>query len=153
MLKAINEIDTTSSLVGYALFAAIPSAPPAPTSDASVTNKDRIKVLWTEIASPDNGYHEIISYSLEMDDGAGGDFVVLTGTDADPVYLKLTYTVYTNITEGVDYRFRYRGKNLVGWGAYSPVSYIRAATVPSKPVAPQLTAATATGVTLSLTPT
>ena len=153
MLKAINEIDTTSSLVGYALFAAIPSAPPAPTSDASVTNKERIKVLWTEISSPANGYHEIISYSLEMDDGAGGDFVVLTGTDADPVYLKLTYTVYTNITEGVDYRFRYRGKNLVGWGAYSPISYIRAATVPTKPVAPQLTSAAATGVTLALTPT
>lgn len=136
MLKAINEIETTSSLVGYALFAAIPSAPPAPTSDASVTNKARIKVDWTEIASPNNGHHEILSYSLEIDDGAGGDFTVLTATDANPVYLKLSYTVYDGIQEGVDYRFRYRGRNAVGWGAYSPVSYIRAATVPLKPVAP-----------------
>lgn len=46
------------------------------------------------------------------------------------------YTVTQNITRGRSYRFKYRAKNAVGWGPYSAVSTVLAATVPSAPKAP-----------------
>jgi hypothetical protein len=152
-LKAINSIGSTSSLVGQALFATIPDAPVAgPASDASVTNKERIKVTWAVITGAANGASEILSYELSMDDGAGGDFVALTANNGTE-YLKLTYTVFAGIVEGVTYRFQYRSRNAVGWSNYSPVSYIRAAAKPERPPAPQLQTATAAGLTLILSPT
>mmetsp|Transcript_23476 Transcript_23476/g.36162 ORF Transcript_23476/g.36162 Transcript_23476/m.36162 type:complete len:275 (-) Transcript_23476:4758-5582(-) len=114
-LEATNEIGSTQSLVGYVLFAAVPDDPPnAPTSDATVTNSQKIKVDWSAVLSGSDGGDEVLSYSLEKDDGAGGDFVALTGTSEDTAhdgYLKLTYTVTEDVTEGVIYRFRYRCKN------------------------------------------
>lgn len=152
-LKATNEIGTTQSLVGYALFAQVPDAPSAgPTSDASITNKERIKVDWSAVTA--TGGSEILSYQIEMDDGDGGDFVALTGEGVAGYthYLKLSFTVYSNITEGEVYRFRYRAKNAAGWGAYSPITGIRAATVPQAPPAPQLSSVTNAAITLTLLP-
>lgn len=91
---------------------------------------------------------------MEVDDGAGGDFHPLTGvenTDAHH-YLALSFTVYDGIVEGVTYRFRYRSLNDVGWSDYSPISFIRAASIPSKPPAPQLDAVTSSSITLRLSP-
>jgi hypothetical protein len=77
MLQATNEIGSATSLVGFALFAAIPDTPiNGPSTDASVTNKYRIKVNWMKIVDPSDGGSEVLSYQLEMDDGEGGDFVV-----------------------------------------------------------------------------
>jgi hypothetical protein len=53
----------------------------------------------------------------------------------------------------VDYRFRYRIKNAVGWSEYSPVSYILAASLPSRAPRPVLVSASDAGITLSLSPT
>ena len=93
LLKATNSIGTSSSLVGRALFARIPSAPTtAPVSDATITNNQRIKVTWAAISGTETGASEILSYELLMDDGAGGDLVALTAQN-DTEYLKLTYTV------------------------------------------------------------
>jgi hypothetical protein len=155
MLQATNEIGSTTSLVGYALFAAIPDTPSnGPATDASVTDKTRIKVDWDKIVSPDDGGSEVLSYQVEMDDGQGGDFVVQAGGDSteEDFYLKDTYTVYYGIEEGVTYRFRYRSLNAVGWSEYSPITYIMAASIPEKPPRPQLAAASDTAVTLTLTP-
>ena len=63
-----------------------------------------------------------------MDDGKGGDFVSLVGYSDD--YLKLSYTVTSNITKGTLYRFIYRAKNDIGWGPFSDVSFILAAQIP-----------------------
>lgn len=155
MLRATNEIGSTTSLVGYALFAAVPDTPASgPATDPSITDKTRIKADWAKIVSPNDGGSEVLSYQLEMDDGEGGDFVVLVGGGAseDEYFLKLTYTVYSGISEGSTYRFRYRSLNSVGWSDYSPITYIMAASVPEKPAAPQLAAVTSTGITLSLSP-
>jgi hypothetical protein len=63
MLKATNEIGSTLSLVGYALFAAVPDAPATgPATDPTVTDKRRIKVDWAKIVSPDDGGSEVLSY-------------------------------------------------------------------------------------------
>lgn len=127
MLRATNHIGSTTSLVGYALFAQVPLAPvTGPTSDASITNRERIAAVWTGIPVSDNGGSEILGYQLERDDGAGGDFIVLVGEGIDGAeeYLKLSYTAYEGIVEGVTYRYRYRGKNAAGWGPYSPVTHL-----------------------------
>jgi hypothetical protein len=152
-LKAVNVIGATPSLVGYALFATVPDAPAAaPASDASVTAIDRIKVTYGAVTA--DGGSEVQSYSLEMDDGDGGDFKRLTGAEGTEAedYLLLSFTQTEGIREGVNYRFRYRARNAIGWGDYSPISYVRAAAKPSKPPAPQLGAASSTGIVLKLSP-
>ena len=76
-------------------------------SDPSVTNGERIKVTWTEIT--DDGGADIQSYGLEIDDGIGGDFVSVVGSEVN--YLRLEYTIVENISRGTNYRMRYRAKN------------------------------------------
>jgi hypothetical protein len=48
------------------------------------------------------------------------------------------------------YRFRYRSRNINGNSSWSPVVYIKAATMPSRPRAPVFKTATSTSVTLYL---
>lgn len=69
-----------------------------------------------------------------MDDGKGGSFYSLVGYTSD--YLRLWYTVNTNITKGTLYQFQYRARNDIGWGPFSNIGFILAATVPSPPPGP-----------------
>lgn len=81
-ISAFNEIGESISAIRSQLLAESPAAPlNAPQSDSSVTNYERIKVDW-DIVTQD-GASEILSYSLEIDDGTGGDFVSLVGTKSD----------------------------------------------------------------------
>jgi len=82
-----------------------------------------------------------------MDDGSGGGFVDLYGVTSDT--LVISYTA-SGLTQGNTYGFRYRAKNVYGWGTgWSPVTYILAATVPSTPAAPTFVAATDTQIDLT----
>jgi len=155
MLRATNEIGSTTSQVGYALFAAVPDTPlTGPATDPAVTDRARITVDWAKIVSPNDGGSEVLSYQLAIDDGFGGDFTILAGGDAteEDYFLRLTYTVYAGIEEGTTYRFRYRSLNSVGWSEYSPITYIMAASKPEKPAVPMLAAVSDTSITLSLSP-
>ena len=67
-----------------------------------------------------------------MDDGLGGEFNEVVGQTT--LYTLNSLLITSNIGSGRNYRFKYRAKNIHGWGGYSPVSYILAATVPSSPV-------------------
>lgn len=64
-----------------------------------------------------------------MDDGLGGPFTL--------VYegLALTFT-YTEVARGRQYRARYRARNVNGWSEYSPIGFMLASQVPSKPTQP-----------------
>ena len=101
-----------------------------PTSDPDVTTNTQIKINFANPA-PGNGGSGIVSYELQMDDGLGGDFQSIIGFDSDS--LLTTYTINTGIVKGRDYRFRYRAKNLIGWGSFSPEREVLAATVPQPP--------------------
>lgn len=137
--------DATSETIGYTL-AGVPTSPSsAPTSDILVTNNTVIKVDVTEVIVTNGS--PITSYSIEVDDGNGGDLKALYGTVTDS--LSNTYTL-TGITEGLTYRFRYRAKNAVGWSGYSPVAYIKAVAKPSAPLAPEFISADNTAISLSL---
>jgi hypothetical protein len=90
----------------------------------------------------------VLSYSLEIDDGTGGDFTPVVGVLTD--YLRLEYTIHHQIVKGTLYRLRYRALNKIGWSHYSPVAYIRAATTPIAPLQMSYISSTSTTVTLSI---
>ena len=74
----------------------------------------------------------IVSYELQMDDGLGGDLAELVGFTEN--YTLNSLLITSNIGSGRTYRFQYRAKNIHGWGPFSPVANILAATVPSAPL-------------------
>lgn len=145
-IEAFNEIGSALSSKGSQLLAGVPGKPDVDlVSDPDVTDTDTIKVTWGELA--DNGGDEIISYSLEIDDGMGGDFTAVVGYATD--YLLLFYT-HAGVTRGTNYRLRYRARNRIGWSEYSNIVYVLAATKPQKPPAPTLQSTDATSITLNL---
>ncbi len=56
------------------------------------------------------------------------------------------------IRPGSEYRIRYRAQNFNGWGEFSDVAYILAATVPDRPMAPIYISSTSNSVTLVFVP-
>jgi hypothetical protein len=81
-----------------------------------------------------DGGSAVLSYSLEVDDGMGGDFIALYGVSTNS--LSLTYTFINGVSRGLTFRARYRARNAVGWSDYSSTGYIIAAVAPSAPPAP-----------------
>lgn len=69
-----------------------------------------------------------------MDDGVTGDFVSILGFDANS--LLKTKTITGPVIKGRQHRFKYRAKNLVGWGPFSADSFVLAATKPKTPLPP-----------------
>jgi hypothetical protein len=101
-----------------------------PISDSEITTDERIKVTFADPA-PDNGGAPIISYELVMDDGMSGSFTTIVGLDANSLLTEFTIQ-NSDIVKGRRHRFKYRAKNVVGWGPYSDDSYVLAATVPDR---------------------
>jgi hypothetical protein len=103
-------------------------------------------VKWEIIT--DDGGSDILSYSLEIDDGTGGDFKPVVGYVSD--YLLLEFLITNGINKATVYRLRYRSRNIIGWSDYSPIAYILAANVPVAPSSPSFLNSTAKTVTLNL---
>jgi hypothetical protein len=112
-------------------------APAAPALDASQTDEGQIRVTMAEIpdgASAANGGSPILSYSLEWDAGfTGTGFTALTGSTSDS--LERSH-VATGLSAGAVYEFRYRVRNVHGWGDHSPSLAAIAAKAPSTPAQP-----------------
>lgn len=104
----------------------------------------QLRITYTGVTN--NGGSPVISYSLEVDDGLGGDFVTLYGDIVETMTLSYTYT--RNVIKGEIYRARYRVRNLVGWSGYSPVGYLIAASVPDAPPAPQFVSASSNSISI-----
>ena len=76
-----------------------------------------------------DGGSEVLSYDIEWDQGQNvGIFVSLQ------INLLAQVTINQGIVGGQVYGFRYRASNRQGWGAYSSVSYFKAANVPDQMV-------------------
>lgn len=126
-----------SSSAGFVL-ANVPDTPlTAPTSDIAISSYSRLKIDYATIAV--NGGSPILSYSLEIDNGLGGDFIALYGIDTNT--LSTTFTISSGIVRGRTYRVRYRARNVVGFSSYSPIGYLIAASKPLAPSAPKFVSA------------
>jgi hypothetical protein len=129
-----------------------PAAPTNAPYRGSGTSTAQLDVEWEFLTNNgDNGGSAIISYGLEVDDGAGGSFNVLAGGSptSDPYTLN-SKIVTTAIISGASYRARYRAYNVHGWGDYSPEGTITAATIPTATSEPALSIV-GTGVEISWT--
>jgi hypothetical protein len=85
-----------------------------------------------------------LGYDLWRDDGASGSFTDLYYTT---IVLATSY-IDTNVEKGVTYRYKYRARNINGWGDFSDVGYLFAADVPSQPSAPTLVSVDSTTILL-----
>ncbi len=140
-LRALNEVGSVES-TNYAeiVVASTPLAPPTPPSqDFSLTDKDRTRVSYASMGSDSlNGGSAILGYDLWRDDGRGGDLETVYGSGvASQSILALQFTDF-NVVKGTTYRYMYRARNINGWGDFSGVAYLRAASVPERPPAPSL---------------
>ena len=85
-----------------------------------------------------NGGSAILGYDLWRDDGLGGDFFSLFGSRASSdQLLALMYSDF-NVTKSMTYRYRYRARNINGWGPFSDDAYLFAASKPATPAEPIL---------------
>lgn len=156
-LLKVEAINVAGSLSSSTLAVVLADAPAAPTSgpsfDQSLSDQTRIHFLLSAVDATDSsatGGSEILSYSLEVDDGAGGNFVPLYGADSDS--LSTQYLHQRSDMRGLVIRARHRAKNAVGWSEYSPITQTRAAERPSPPPsAPVPGLATDTTIGLVLT--
>jgi hypothetical protein len=106
-----------------------PNAMAAPTR-GSTTSTTIVEVDWAALISPANGDSSITSYNLKWDAGTSG----VTWTDLiglSPSSTATSYSLTTGITAGSSYQFKVRARNAFGWGSYSSVATITAATIPS----------------------
>lgn len=90
------------------------------------------------------------SYSLEIDDGQGGQFVPVFGLTVDS--LATSFALLEKVQRGNLYRARYRVKNVIGWTDYSPIGYILAAIKPSTPPQPTIASASADNIMIAVWP-
>jgi hypothetical protein len=93
-----------------------------------------------------DGGTTILGYDLWRDDGSSGDFTQLFATDT---ILGTTFTDIS-VSTGLLYRYKYRGRNTNGYGEFSDVGYLYAASVAGKPNAPSLIAVDTTTIQLKM---
>ena len=78
-----------------------------------------LTLTWSELLfDVETGAQDILSYSLEYDQG-NGNFISLIGGVSQADSLATTYTIDSDLTAGQSYMFRVVAKNTHGWGEYS----------------------------------
>jgi hypothetical protein len=138
---------TISNSASYVL-ASIPSVPSTgPINDGSVSSETQIKVDFAALSlESETGGSSILSYNLQIDE-ADGVFEDLFGATTD-VLITTELVTAPKIVQGSTYGFRYRARNVYGWGEWSPTTYILAARVPDAPPKPAFISATANSISL-----
>lgn len=96
--------------------------------DQENTSGWKISISWAALVAPNDGGSPITSYHVQWDED-GENFTDLFSSEIE--FLDLAFVVLKtthNLQAGQAYRFRYRAKNVFGWGEYSdPASYLAAA--------------------------
>lgn len=127
-----------------------PAAPLSAPSRGSGSSDGQLDIEWAFLtSSSETGGSPILSYALEVDDGAGGNFnEIVGGSPSTDPYTLNSKVVTTAIVSGAAYRARYRAYNVHGWGEYSPIGTITAASTPAAASEPTLSIV-GTGVQIS----
>ncbi|GBF99904.1 hypothetical protein Rsub_12812 [Raphidocelis subcapitata] len=125
----------------FSTQASVPAAPEPPARVACTS--DTATLAWAPPA--DNGA-PISGYTLEVDDGRGGDFrIAHTGAECR--------ATVAGLRSGLPYRFRLLAENMEGRSYWSaPTTATTAATVPSTPVGLAVMGVNRTSVTLAWQP-
>lgn len=131
----VSEVNTEGELAQT-----VPAAPPSAPYRGIGTSDNQLDVEWGFLTTgAENGGSSIVSYSLEVDDGAGGSFIeIIGGSPLSAPYTLNSKIVTTAVASGATYQVRYRAYNVHGWGDYSPTGSITAATVPDATDEPSL---------------
>jgi Fibronectin type III domain len=105
-----------------------PTQMSAPTRNASTTIA---QLVFDWVVPSSDGYSPVTSYNVQWDQGTQGtQWANLTGYNIDSIVFN--YKVSSGIYAGDFYQIRVRAKNRWGWGPFSPVLTIKAATMPAK---------------------
>ena len=97
------------------------------------TSTAQIEITWTELVAEATGGSPITSYHLEWDDGVNGFQSLQGGPDAADYSLDTSHIISSGIVSGAAYTFRLQARNIHGWGEYSVVTTIAAASTPDAP--------------------
>jgi len=138
---AVNDFGASdpTSTTSVAL-ASLPAQAAAPTKVQALSSISRIVVEWTPPASVDSPGGDITGYRLEMDDGLGGDLVVIYDGQSAP---SLRQFAVGNSSEtpaivlGRPYRFRLAARVFNGLGPASAITTIYSCSPPSGLLAPR----------------
>ena len=95
-----------------------------------------------------NGGSPVLGYDLWRDDGMNGNYFRLYTVD------NVLSTVFydQNVMINYLYRYKYRVRNINGWGDFSFPGYLFAADVPMRPEAPTLASVDSSHISLNLYP-
>jgi hypothetical protein len=81
------------------------------------------------------GGSSITSLQLQWDQGTG-DIEWMTLVGEDPYSTSTSFTISENLVPGRTYLFKYRTRNIFGWGEWSDKNGIMAASIPETMAAP-----------------
>ena len=118
-----------SAISSSFILADVPDKPLAAPTRGSNSGEYVIEAEYTEVTVTYGA--PVTSYHVDIDDGNGNSFTELQGLTVPD--LSLSATKSQGITRGDTYRVRYRAQNEVGFGEYSDISYILAASIPYDP--------------------
>lgn len=112
----------------------------------ALTSATRIYVVWDLLTTEQNGGSQILGYDLWRDDGDSGDFTSLFFTDT---------TIASSFTDlqvemSLVYRYKYRCRNINGWGEFSDPGYLYAASVPGISLAPERVSYSSSHITIKM---
>ena len=145
-VKVFNAVGEASSPIASTILATVPDAPPVPVLVSSASDDKRITIDISGFPTSSNGGSEVVSFEIQWAQGKAGSFVSLVGSSTP--FTASTFTQSTDVVKGTTYRFRYRAKNVHGFGAFSPELEVIAATVPQAPSRPELISVTSSLIKL-----
>lgn len=131
-LNALGWSDWSPESTSTATIQTVPQQMAAVTQ-GSATSNTQIVIDWTALTtSAQKGGAEILSYNVYWNQGSLVDeWVALVGENSN--YLSTSYIVSSGVTEGETYTFKVRAENRWGYGAFSDITSVLAAAVPTTP--------------------
>ena len=99
-----------------------------------MSSEDKIVLDWTAPVSSDSPGGDIIGYRLEMDDGLGGDYVIIYDGMNAPSLTQFVVggsSSSISVTPGRGYRFRLSARSFNGLGPASIPTTIYSCSKPS----------------------
>ena len=143
-LQVQTEMGTYKSNIVTIRFATVPPKPSSAPVEASPLSSTQVSVSYSSTLT---GGSPILGYHLQYGVGLSGGFSDLIAADSNSMA-----TAYTldNVTKGQTYYFRFRVKNMYGWGPFSDIGFAVASERPAQANPPRISSFSATQIVLDL---